>query len=491
MLSRRLALCTLLLLSTPLVGQAQQTVGSLGPVEGGAFADTVRMTVEEAIVYALGVSPEVGIAQARAERSDARLNLARASRFLTEFNAESAHSLAPGLDIPDDFTGDRDALYLDPRVKNDANDLRPFNQIEVEALQPLWTWGELTGSIDAARYGALADQAAVEVQATTTALRLVESYYALQLALRLEALAVETGPLIEQAKRQLSQLLEDGDPGVTDGDRRQVELTEQEFRRSLVEVQQGVLTARTALRRQLFLPETTTFAAADETLRPIAFERLPLDAYFSLARAYRAELQQAQAGLQARDALVTVAKSNYYPKLGVGAQARYAYTPGRYRQPNPYVNDALIGRSVVAGFAVRQNLNFGQTRARVEQAQAERAEVQFQTDAAQALVLFEVEEAYRSLVVAEAALEAQDEAFRITREWFLDESNALDLGIGDTENLVRAVRAKLEAEASYYERIQRYNVAVARLLDASGVLTLRAQTGALGASDASGTDLGQ
>ena len=491
MLARLAVLFSLLSLLTVADTWAQDADSIRVPVEVGAFADTVRMTVEEAIVQALVVSPEVGIARSRADRSDARLGLARASRFLTDFTAESAHSFAPGLEIPDDFQGSTDALYLDPRVKNDVDDLRPFNQIEVEAVQPLWTWGELTGSISAARYGALVDEAGVEVQATTTALRLAESFFGLQLALRLEQLAQETEPLIEQAKRQLTQMLDDGDPDVSYGDLYQVQLTEQEFVRRIVEVQQGVLTARTALRRQLFLPETATFAASDARLTPIAFEREPMDAYFALARAHRAELQQATAGLSARDALVTVAQSNYYPKLGIGAQARYAHTEGRFRQPNPYVNDALIGRSVVAGFVVRQNLNFGQTRARVQQAQAEREEVRFQQDAADQLILFEVEEAYRSLVTSEAALGAQEEAYRLTRQWFLDETNALDLGIGDTEDLVRAVQAKLEAEAAYYQSIQRYNVAVARLLDASGVLTLRAQQGSLGGTVAaeSGTDV--
>jgi outer membrane protein TolC len=483
--------CALALLSLFTFADAQaQEVDALPAaiVEPGAFQDTVRMDLQSAIVRALDVSPEVGVAQAQADRSQARHRFARASRFLTEFTAESAHSLAPGLEIPDDNTLPNDKLYLNPDVKNDANDLRPFNQIEVEALQPVWTWGELSGSIRAARLGADADQAAVEVQATTTALRLVESYYALQLALRLEQLALETEPIIRQAEREITRLIDEGDEDVSYADLYQVQLTEQEFRRRLVEVQQGVLTARMALRRQLFLPETTTFDTAEAEFAPLGFEREPLEAYFALARAYRAELGQASAGLAARDALVEVARSDYYPKVGIGAQANYRYTAGRYRQPNPYVNDPLIGRSVVAGFVVQQNLNFAQTRARVEQAEAERAEVRAQLDGAAQLVLFEVEEAYRSLVTAEAALGAQDESFRLTRQWLLDEQLNFDLDIGDTEDLVRAVQAKLTAEAEYYESIQRYNVAVARLLDAAGVLTLRARQGTLGAP-AVGTDV--
>ena len=60
---------------------------------------------------------------------------------------------------------------LDPRVENDWSDLRPFNRLQVEALQPIWTWGQLGGSIRAARFGVEVEEAAVEEQAATVALR--------------------------------------------------------------------------------------------------------------------------------------------------------------------------------------------------------------------------------------------------------------------------------------------------------------------------------
>ena len=99
--------------------------------------------------------------------------------------------------------------------------------------------------------------------------------------------------------------------------------------------------------------------------------------------------------------------------------------------------------------------------------------------AARQLILFEVEEAYRNLIIARSAMEAQQEALRIAREWFLSESINFDLNLGDTENLVRAVQSRLTLEAAYYDAVQRYNVAVLRLLQATGVLVNRAETGTL------------
>ena len=126
---------------------------------------------------------------------------------------------------------------------------------------------------------------------------------------------------------------------------------------------------------------------------------------------------------------------------------------------------------------MRQSLNFGQTKAKVEQAEAERNRVKYQGEAAQLLVLFEVEEAYRNFKIEKAALEAQSESLRLSREWLLTEMNNFEFDLGDTENLVRAVQSSLQLEAAYYEAVQKHNVAVLRMLDACGVLIKRSVAG--------------
>ncbi len=431
---------------------------------------TVRLGLDEAIRLALRVSPEVGAAQADARFASARFAEARASRFLTDFKATTAHSIAPGLSIPEDNTQPTDALYLNPDVRNRWDTFRPFNRVQVELIQPIWTWGELGGTITAARYGAQLEDAKVAAKRREVALRLGESYYGLLLANQLQRLARETGGIVDRAKVEIQRLLEEGKEGVDYADLYQVQLTEQEYLRRVVEVRERQATASMALRRQLFLPDAQTFLPLDTTLTPLSFTVDSLDVYFSLALQNRPELAQARAGLAAREALVRVARSNYYPKLALGVTATYAYASGRYRQRNPFINEPFLSRSVQPGFGLRQQLNFGQTRARVQQAEAQANSVRYQQEAAEQLVLFEVEEAYRNLRVAEAALEALDASFTITRQWLLDEQLNFDLDLGDTENLVRAVQAKLTTEAAYYEAIQRRNVAVLRLLSATGVL---------------------
>jgi len=438
-------------------------------------SDTLVLDVQDAIRRALDGSPEVAIESAGRDFAAARMRQANAARYLTEFHVTTGHAVAPGLErhgspFPDD------ALYLDPDVRNDWTNTRPYNEITAELLQPLFTWGELGGQIRAATAAVDVEAARVDAKASEVGLRAGELYYGLGLARALGGIAEETDAALRTARAELQALLDDGDPSVSDADLFQLRLFEQEVARRAAEVEQQEALAASALARQLLRPGAPVRTGR---LEPIPFERGSLADYQALALRHRSELRQAAAGVRAREALVAVARSDYYPKLFLGGTARARYAAGRTQQSNPFVSDSYVGSSVRFGLGVRQNLTFLQTRAKVEQAEAEAAEVRFQREAAEQLVLFEVEEAYRRLAIAEAALAARTEAVAIAGEWLRSEQINFDLGLGDVDDLIGAVRADLEGRAARFDAVRAYNVAVLRLLHATGLLTERARLGTL------------
>ncbi len=441
-------------------------------------SDTVRVDAQDAMRIALEVSPEVGAVASELAYAEARRSLARASRFATDFSIQTAHAVAPGLEnVPDGVPTDE--FYLYPDVRNDWENIRPFNRFETTLLQPLFTWGQISGSIDAADHGVDVERASVAQKQNEVALRSGEIYYGLLLAEQLSRLAEEAGEVVEQAKDEIQRLLDEGDETVDDADLFQVRITEQELARRVVEVDQRLLTVRSALRRQLMLPETFVVVPEERVLAPIEFVLDSLAAYEKLALIHRSELEQATAGTAAREAQVRVARSDYFPKLFLGIESRVTLTEGRFRQPNPYVNDPYRGRSLRAGLGLQLPLNFAQTRAKVEQAEAQHNEVRHQLTAARQLVLFEVEEAYRNVIAARSAMESQDAALAISQDWLRTEQINFDLDLGDTENLVDAVQTSFELEASYYEQVRKYNVTILTLLAKTGVLEEHARAGRL------------
>lgn len=454
------------------------------PVEAQpSVPDTVRVTLTEAVQRALQVSPEVDQRRAEQQFASARRDQAEANRFLTDVSLNVASSFAPGLKNVPPGTPENE-LYLEPNVENDwsLGALRPFGRAEVVARQPLLTWGELSGNIEAARHGVAVEEARVDQKALEVAARTGEIYYNVLLTKALDRLADRTGEVIDRAKREINRMLEEGDESVDQADLFQTRLTEEEYKRRLVEIDQNQETARSALRRQLFLPDESTVEVSAAELQPVDFSVHPdsLSHYIALGLENRPEVDQAAAGVQAREALVDVAQSDYYPKLGVQASLSQSVTlPARPNPDNAFVGDSFMGTGTRTGLGLELNLNFDQTKARVEQAKAELSEVKHQRTAAQQLVRFEVEEAYRNLLTAKAAMESRDRATTISGEWLRTEQIDFDLGFGDTENLVKAVRASLEAEARYVEAVKRYNVSVLNLLRVTGTLTSRIQDGTL------------
>ena len=432
------------------------------------MSDTLVISLEDALEHALEASPEVDASEAKKTYAEARLSLARASRYLTDFSATSEHAVAPALDNPNATPVDR--LYLDPDVRNDWSVLSPFNRIEFEAVQPLWTWGQLGSSIDAARAGVDVDAAGVRVTENDVLERTAELYYSLQLADALGRLTREAGDIVDQAKREIDRLLEEGASDVDYADLFQVEITEQEFLQRVIEAEESRKLARAALARQLFLPEGQTVDVEAQVLEPIEINLKSLEEWQALALAERPELAGITAGVEARASLVEVARSDYFPKLFLGLSGKWAYAAGRERQRNPYVSDPFLSRGVQAGFAVRQNLNFSQTRAKVRQAEAQHAEVRSQQEGLRQLVLFEVEEAYRRVLIAQAAVSAREEALLISKRWLRDEQINFDLDLGDTENLVRAVRDNLSLQAQREQAVFEFNRALIRLWRKAGYL---------------------
>lgn len=438
------------------------------PLDAGG-QDTVNVGLSDAIQRAVLTSPDIDMQRARVDFAEARRDQARRSRFLTDIKATSAHSLAPGLDNPNGTATDR--LFLDPDLRNDWDNLAPFSRIDVDLLQPLWTWGQLRRTIDAAEAGIDIETGGLAAREMEVALRTGRLYYTVVLLDAMNSLTDEADEAVSRARREVEKLLNEGSPDVGDADLFQVQITEQEVRRRVVEVREQMRTARSALRRQLMLGEDATLAVEDRFLEPLPMALDSLSAYQAVALANRAEMAQVNAGIVARSALVDVARSDFYPKLVWGVHGHYSGTTAeRFRQRNPYVGDSFLSRSLETGLGMQLQLNFGQTRAKVEQAKANLAEVRFQSVAARELILVEVEEAFRKVRIRQASLASAEEAFRIAREWLQTEYFNFDLELGDTDDLIKAVQAKLQLHAARHEAVFELNMAILELHAATGLL---------------------
>ncbi|MCY4170707.1 MAG: TolC family protein [Bacteroidetes bacterium] len=431
--------------------------------------DTLRLDLKQVLEQTLSVSPDIRAALSNVRWADARYALAKSSRFLPDATVSTGFSAVPGINNPNNIPNEE--LYLDPAVRNDYSNFSPYAEAEISMLQPIYTWGALSGSIKAASAGADLENARAQETIIQASVRAAEFYYNVLLTNELTLLASKGSNFVKMALNEISRLLDEGSPDMDDADRYQVLILQQENERQIVEIQQKSKTAHVALRRQLMLNDSIQVIPIHNSLTPLNFELEDLAYYQNKAMMYRPDILQARAGVTATNALVRVAKADFYPQSAVGIMFGASGASNRFRQRNPYINDSFSRFSTRAGIGFVQKLNFGQTRARVAQAEAQHSSVKHLSIGLEQQVLAEIEQSWRQVAIEKEALAAQDSSLAISKEWLRVEQINFDLDLGDTENLIDAVQSNLKIEAAYYEAVRRYNMALIELLASAGILT--------------------
>jgi outer membrane protein TolC len=136
--------------------------------------DTVTVSLTEAIGRAIDISPEMSASRSATKKAEALRSFAKANRFLTEFELSSGFATAPGISNPNNTPNDQ--LYLDPDVRNDWDNWGVFSTVGIRALQPVFTWGKISGSVRAAGYGVEIEEEGIRATSQNVALRSAELY---------------------------------------------------------------------------------------------------------------------------------------------------------------------------------------------------------------------------------------------------------------------------------------------------------------------------
>ena len=111
------------------------------------------LDLQTAQALALARSDEVGIKRGEQAAAEADKAVALAIKFLPEFYANIPVGVVPGARLTPN-ANPNDVTAIDSGSNRGLTDLGPFVRVEVNFLQPLWTWGRLKAASDAAAAGA-------------------------------------------------------------------------------------------------------------------------------------------------------------------------------------------------------------------------------------------------------------------------------------------------------------------------------------------------
>ena len=432
-----------------------------------ALQDTVELTFTDFLDLALERSKELNARRQSIGMAQARQSEAKASRYLPNFEVITAHGLVPGVSGADGFSNSQ--LYLDPSLRNDWEDWAFFNQFEVTALQPVYTWGAISSAIKASQAAVRIATYDFEADQRNTELQLFQLYQGRLLAMELDRLIDEAERNLRTAERELQQLLDEGSTEIDDADLYQFEIFIYQFETEAEDVRQNLSFLERAWAVALGSREyNQIYRPAERFLDPLDEEVEDIQMYLSHALQARPEVLQLGAVRDAAEFGLQATRAQTYPALFIGANYRFAYASNRPRQRNPFISNPANTSSLTVGVGIRQNLNFFILNSRTERSRLQSRQAGYALEAVKDGVELDVSDKYKDAVVARSRMETTRGALEVSRNWLRQEQLDYDIGFGDVTNLVDAVRSNLELEAESRQRIHDFNIRYARLLNASG-----------------------
>jgi len=429
--------------------------------------DTLQVSVGDFIARGIENSGQVSYERQKVRLAENQIDRAHAQRYLPRFELNTQHGTVPGVksntNLPDD------ELYLDPDLENDWSNWAIFTRAEVNAVQPIFTWGALNNAVQAARAGAQAAQYEFESKKSGLELRLYELYYSYLLAREINNLLDEALNKVDEIDEQIKEKMEEGDPELDESDVFKFEVFKSEFDIQAAEVRENTEYIKNIWDYVLQADETTVYEPAQQFLDPIANEIQTLDFYKSQALQNRSELKGIDAGIDAAEHGIDATRARSLPTLFIGLTGSYANTPNRPRQDNPFIINSTNYASAGFGFGIRQNLDLFSIKTEIEHRKIQYRQARYLRDAAVDGIMLEISEKYKNANIAEVKVDKTEEAHVTSKQWLRQEQLDYDFGIGDTKDLIDAMKKELELRLQYKRRVLEFNQQMAELFKAAGL----------------------
>ncbi|MGM0547270.1 MAG: TolC family protein [Bacteroidota bacterium] len=440
----------------------------LFPISGIA-QDTVRVSLESFIERGIENSGQMDFERQKVNLAENQINQAQSQRYLPRFELSTQHGLVPGVktNYPDQFS--ENEYYLDSELENDWEDWAIFTRAEVSAVQPIFAWGALKNAVNAAKSAAVSAQKQFEAEEQNLKIRLFELYQSY-------LLTDEILTLLDEAEEQIvkieNQIEEQEDADFDDSDLYKFKVFKSEFGVRAAEVREEAAMTQRIWNYVLNADANTVYKPDTNFLDPVAEELRELDYYRSYAISNRAEIEAVEAGIDAAEFGMKAQKQKNYPSFFVGLTGSYANTPNRPRQSNPFIINNSNYASGSFGFGIRQNLDFLSIKSDIEKGKIQHRQAKYLKDAAVDGIVLDINEAYKDASLSKVKVEKTEEAHVTSKEWLRQEQLDYDFDMGDTKDLIDAMKKELELRVQLRREVFEFNKNFADLHRKTGLSIL-------------------
>jgi outer membrane protein TolC len=418
-------------------------------------ASAEQWTLEQCLERALETSPDVHAALADEQIAISQLGLAKAGRLpqATFTGLLSAITSAEG----DAVNGD-----------TDNDDFGPYSTGKLEIVQPLYTFGRLRNEIRAAMQGVTSKEAATEQARQAVLVAMKELHANLLLSYQLKNLLDEAHDNFTTAMEQVEERLEADEGNVTEQDLLRLRIGRSSVAKERYTLERAIAVTQAALKRHLGLPADASFELVETRLKPVTLNLQPLDNYLEQVGPERPELVQLEAGLAARQARLEAARGAYYPSIFLAGGFEYSVAPNRDDQESPFARDFNFFRGPGIALGLRWQLDFWSTQAKVAERAAELNKVQMQKVSATSGIALDIQRRYWEVEEFRNKVKAAQQSRKAARALLVTTLANFKLGVGEAKEVFEGLGLYTRMVSDYYTTIRDFNIAAARLTQATG-----------------------
>ncbi|MEE9275371.1 MAG: TolC family protein [bacterium] len=416
------------------------------------------MTLKEAVILALRNNPEVKEAKAQVDIYRAKRAQADAARWP---QIEILGVVGP---VP----AARGNQIFSPDKTDGNTSIGIFQSAKLQAIQPLYTFGLIDGLRTAARNGVRVHLEGVRLKKADIVLKVNEYYYGVVTAREVRDFLIDTRGTLMKARAKLVELIEE-EKG-EEIDLYKLDAFSGELEKGLNEADKNSSLALEALRFATGLPSGARIDVVDKRIVPDPRPVQDLPVYKEMSLRLRPEIEQIASGLKAREALVKVERSQYWPQIFVAVIGSAANADNRSTIRNPFIFDQFNHEfiSAVAGF--KWSINFGITKGRVAEAEAELLKLEYTRQKARKGIPVQVQKAFLELMEARKNIIATEKSYRAGRKWMIAAGANFDLGLGEPKEIFEALGQYVKMRVANLQALYNHNLSLARLEHASGSL---------------------
>jgi outer membrane protein len=327
--------------------------------------------------------------------------------------------------------------------------------------QPIFTGGRLNAARKASQYSRDAQVQGNRALEEEVVFQVTRAYRTAQLAEAFQDVAVEAVELLKAHEHDVAILVEKGANPEIDLLRTRTELAN--ARKELNGADNAVDLAYSALKNLLSMPLEESVRLTEALVRSPG-PGADLSSLTELALSQRPELSAMDSKMAAAEQALKAARGEYLPTIAL--EGRYEYMEGDFR-------DLEGGDHWTIGVGAQLPLwNWGETAAKVREAKSQLVQVRIQRDKTTDRIRLEVRKAFLDLGKAEKNIEAAESALNTAKEAYRLARASYRAGEGTNTDVLDVRTALSRAEANHTQALFDYNVALAALHRAVGVMVI-------------------